>query len=257
MIVSQSIRHIDQKVWNAIQEMDRDRHIFDLLVVTDQNPGTDPNRLIMNNLEKARHYAIQLHYQYMFIIENDVIPPKHALISLMDVHAGVAVGLYPERPSKVGTDDFLVCMPWNQNKNAEQLIAKDKPFELTGRGGYGCVLIEHRIFSTVKFPVGDMGWYDILHAEGFKVICNPHVVCFHIDHTAKGKPVIRGQSRVYKFWKKVIAENKKRGFAWYHGLPYTWWWGMTEKEFLKRLPIHLERKRVAGKEEKWHLYGRS
>ena len=252
VIVSQSIRHIDQRVWEAIQKMDRGSHVLDLLVATDQEPATDPNRLIMNNLEKARHYAFQLGYHYVFIIENDIILPKHALISLMNLNADVAVGLYPERPSKVGTDDFLVCMPWNGNKGARRHIERGKPFLLTGRGGYGCVLISLRVLSTVKFPVGDMAWYDILHAEGFKVMCNPHVICFHIDHTAEGKPIIRSPDHVYKFWERVVAENRKRGSAWYHGLPYMWWWGMNEKQFLKALPSHLERRRVA--EERWYLH---
>ncbi len=249
--VSQSIRHIAPKVWTAIHKMDRGRHVLDYLVVTEQKPRTDPNRLIMNNLEKARHYAIQLGYHCMFIVENDVIVPEHALTHLLNLASDVAVGLYPERPSKVGTDDFLVCIPWNKNKNARRHIEKGEPFILTGRGGYGCVLIRHRVFSKVKFPAGDMSWYDILHAEGFKVMCNPHVICFHINHTAKGKPVIRGPNYTVKYWKKVIAANKKRGSTWFHGLPYMWWWGMNEKKFLQALPSHLDRTSVA--EERWYL----
>ncbi|GAI57542.1 unnamed protein product [marine sediment metagenome] len=188
VIVSQSIQ-IRPLTWDAISELNRGAHIVDILIVTEQNPPGDPNSIIMRNLEKARHYAIQLAYDYMFIVENDVVVPQHTLMSLMnpgDVVGDVTVGLYPERPSKVATDEFLVCMSWNDNKNAREQIERGAPFYLTGRGGFGCVLVSRHVFSKVKFPVGDMSWYDILHAEGFKVLCNPGVICFHIDHTAEG-----------------------------------------------------------------------
>lgn len=252
--VSQSVGHVAPAVSDAIQQLNRGSHVVDWLIVTEQDPPCDPNGIIMQNLEKARHYAVQLAYDYMFIVENDVVVPKHALMSLMNL-GDVAVGLYPERPSKVGTDEFLVCTPCNDNKDARKHIEKGKPFLLTGRGGYGCVVIKYHVFSKIKFPIGDMSWYDILHSEGFQVMCNPHVICFHIDHTAEGKPVIRAPEYVHDFWKKVIMNNKKNHASWYHGLPYMWWWGMNPDKFLEQLPLHLERTVFA--EEKWFLYGRS
>lgn len=44
-------------------------------------------------------------------------------------------------------------------------------------------------------------------------------------------------------WKRFVENNMKSKRAWYNGLPYKWWWGMSCKDFLQTLPSHLDKKK--------------
>jgi len=136
------------------------------------------------NQNKARQKAIAEAYDHMLIVESDIIIPKHTIPTLLATQGDVIVAITPERPTKVKTDEFIVCMSWNNNKDARAHIDKKEAFEMTGSDGYTCVLVSRKVFSVIEFPVassGDMGWYNVLHQKGFKVICQPNVHTFHKD----------------------------------------------------------------------------
>ena len=45
--------------------------------------------------------------------------------------------------------------------------------------------------------------------------------------------------KIISYWVKKMENNKVNGRPWYYGLPYTWWHGKSESEFLKELPSHV------------------
>ncbi len=51
------------------------------------------------------------------------------------------------------------------------------------------------------------------------------------------------QKVIVKRWRNKITRNIKEGRAWYHGVPYKWWYGLSVKQFLAVLPKHLNRKK--------------
>lgn len=48
---------------------------------------------------------------------------------------------------------------------------------------------------------------------------------------------------VFNRWKKHVGANRREGRAWYYGVPYKWWWGMSGQSFLDLLRKHLDREK--------------
>lgn len=183
---------IYKQTWEALHTLDVGEHTVNILISCENLPKVVGDKNIGYNLNKARSISLVDGYDYLAIIESDVIPPSNALLEMLKVNADVIVGLVPERPSKVKTNEFIICMSWNGNPNAKELIPKGQPFELPGGDGYACILVKRRVLEKVKFPEqgsGDMCWYNELHKLGFKVFCQPSVLCSHIDRD--GKVIVR------------------------------------------------------------------
>ena len=156
---------------------------------------------------EARRIAISGIYDYLLIVEPDIVLPKHALNKLMDLlldGCDIAVGIYPERPSKIKNfsrrgqplNGWLVCMPWNKNPKAEMGIARRKPFEIDGCAGFGCVLMKVRTIERCSFPRRDLNdngpdfaFYEAARYVCLKIYAHPNVRCGHIENDGK---IIRG-----------------------------------------------------------------
>jgi len=182
------ISHVYKECWQALHTLDAGEHTINLFITCENLPNIVGDHNIGFNLNKARKICLEEGYDYLAVIESDVVPPQNALLEMLKVNADVVVGLVPERPSKVNTNDFIICMDWNGNANARELIKKGEPFELTGKDGYACVLIRKNVIERVTFPeqgCGDMVWYDLLHKGGFKIFCQPKVICSHVDRDGK------------------------------------------------------------------------
>ena len=41
-------------------------------------------------------------------------------------------------------------------------------------------------------------------------------------------------------WANHTIRNVQKGTVWYYGLPYTWWWGMSQLEFILKIFEHVE-----------------
>jgi len=191
--VSHNLNYIEPECLLAIRGLDLGGHQVDWMLLVDSPFKGEGDKNIAHNQNIARQKAIAENYDFMLIVESDIIIPKDALLTLLATQGDVIVGLTPERPSKVKTDDFIVCMPWNNNKDARMHIDKLEAFEMTGSDGYTCVLVSRNVFTQVEFPVagsGDMGWYNVLHQKGFKIICQPKVHCFHKDRDGR---IIQGR----------------------------------------------------------------
>lgn len=148
-------------------------------------------------LEIARTVAKAGNYDYLFITEPDIILPENCLINLVETKADIAVGIYPERPSKIGDwfnregqppNGWLVCMPWNRNRGAEKAVAQRKTFKLTGCAGFGCVLLNRESLDKISFPQRDtagngpdFGFYQKAREQNLNILCNPNIRCKHIE----------------------------------------------------------------------------
>lgn len=147
-------------------------------------------------------------YDFVMVVEPDIILPQDALINLMHtfiVHnCDIAIGIYPERPSKVKNfarkgqplNGWLVCMPWNNNPKAEMDITRRHPFEIEGCAGFGCVLMNTKLMRMCSFPQRDtngngpdFAFYESARSIGLKIYANPDVRCGHIENNGK---IIRG-----------------------------------------------------------------
>ena len=248
---SRSIGYVMPDCLWSIMHLDKGPHDVDLMVLT-VNKHKHAIRALNNgyNLTRARDFAIQHGYDAMFIVESDIVFPPETLLTLLDVMkktgAGVVCALTPERPEKVGTDQFVVCMSWNGNPHARRAINEGRDFRVTGCGsGYMCVLVRRNVFKRFKFPervASDMNWYHQLQRAGVKVVCHVGLRLFH-KQRSDGR-IIRGNRYVVEHWRRIIEDDERQGNPWYYRLPGgRWWWGRTKDKFLNELPNHINEDR--------------
>jgi hypothetical protein len=246
-VVVRDIATIKEPTWKALHEIDRGEHVLDLGVFT-ENPYENFEMNMGYNLELARKLVLSEPYDYLFNVESDVVPPRNCLLELLKMNTDVAFALVPDRPCKIGKDDFVACMGWNNNPRARDAIDKLETFEITGNTGTGCFLMSRSVLEKVAFPLKsgiDFVWSDDLHKKGIKMLCNPNVICGHVDSNGK---IVRGKEWCLEYWRDHMKENDDQRREWYHGLPYSWWHGMDKDSFLKELEKRMD------SEAAWYCY---
>jgi len=250
-VCSASLNYVMIETWRSIANLDPGPHTVDLHIMCGKIPGNPraPRPCHLGYcMEMSRKFAVDHGYDYMLIVQSDIVFPPETLLVLLDVmkthDAGVVCPLTPERPEKVGRDDFVVCMPWNRNPHARKAINEDRDFRVTGSGsGYMCALVRRDVFERFKFPAtdsSDMNWYDSLQREKVKIICHVGLRLFHKQRTGE---IIRGDQWIVEHWRRIMEEDVRQGRPWYYHLPGRWWWGRSKKTFLEELPSHIKEDR--------------
>ena len=188
-------------------------------------------------------------YPYLPIV--DVVAGKYGYPFIKAWYAGFPLALIqrktlmkiPFRPFMLQKDRFCTT-PRTMARGRGK--GYDLQFSIDCRKNKIPVMVDTRIFllhfgKTKEFlRIGkDRSIVTLIKAESGKSI------------VLKRGPRVRvgrsNRTRV-RVWKDRIAKNRsKKGKPWYYGLPYRWWYGMNEKQFLKALPSHLDIER----EPKW------
>ena len=250
-VISPRKEVICKETLQSVFNLDTEGFNHALLFISDNMEGVKGDANLCYCLSQARKFLLENDYTYLLNVESDIVPPRYALKFLIETmnkyKCDAVTGLVPERPSKVGTDKFIVEMEWNGNPDASEKIRKLEPFELQGHGGLACVLFKREVFEELDFEhvfPCDFTFWGKFHERDFKLFCDPRVICGHVDRDGR---VIRGLGYTYIFWLTHVENNESRGLKWYYGLPYNWWWGMDKYEFFKNLREHL-------KLEEYHEY---
>ena len=252
-LTTKDIGYVMPETWASLHALDIGYHIVDLHVLSRNDPK-NPKAIRSHhqgyNMERSRQFAVKHGYDCILVVQSDIVfPPEtlKVLVEKMKQHnAGVVCPLTPERPEKVKTDNFVVCMGWNGNPHARKAINEGRDFEITGNGsGYMCVLVRKDVFQKVSFPVmgnSDCSWYPALRRAGVKIVCE---VSLRIGHKQRSDgAIIRGDVYVTKHWRDVTAANIKKGRPWFYGLPGKFWRGRTREQFLEQLPKHINENRA-------------
>jgi len=141
----------------------------------------------------ARQRILDGNYDYLFIIEHDMIIPEDALVKMLATDSDVVYGLYMFRCFK---PILNACRAVNSKwpdmslSNFPEIVKKAKEqgwIEVSG-GGFGCTLIRRKVLETFEMrrnePVGspcpDMPFAADCLRHGFKQICRFDVICGHI-----------------------------------------------------------------------------
>jgi hypothetical protein len=153
-----------------------------------EDEGLDPGICEAMNLNMARVIATAGSYQYLWVLESDIVPPPHAVEAL----AGpcVETGIYHYR--RAGRPDlpahlWSICAPANvQPSDYQERLDKGETVRLMppGEAGYCCVMIPRWIFLEFPFVVSsgtDVDWYHTLHNHNIMVLCNGGVRCEHLE----------------------------------------------------------------------------
>ena len=145
---------------------------------------------------KLREIALNKNFDYLLVLDQDIIPPKNVIESLIKHKKEIISGLYfghhtlPNGENKImpfawafvekkdfwGTVGYLVDNEINDSNLIEIAFA-----------GMGCVLINRKVLKKIKFrydlsiEAWDDRWlgYDI-HKEGFNFYLDPKVKCKHL-----------------------------------------------------------------------------
>ena len=137
--------------------------------------------------------AIKHNFDYVLMVDSDIVLPSHALQSMLEVPVDICLGVYPRKNTaseqveifKLGYDNYVVTYNMPELENLDSLI------EVKG-GGFGCALLRTEIFGTLPFPWFRYVTYqtgDVLSEDnyfcskaaknGFTIYCDPRVKCGH------------------------------------------------------------------------------
>lgn len=143
--------------------------------------------------------AVALGYEYVLMVDSDIVLPRHTLPSLLAGKPDVCLGCYPRRNTlsgvmelfKLGQDNYVDT--WKDG----ELLKKEGHFEVKG-GGFGCALVKTAIlkdiprpwFKYVEYPDGallseDNYFCGQVRATGRTVLADPRVRCGHIGRTTQ------------------------------------------------------------------------
>lgn len=120
---------------------------------------------------KIARLAINGGYDYVLMVDNDVVLPKDAIVNLLDDPKDVCLGYYAHRDTdNIYRGRTCVCKlltaegvryknyPLESEYTAEEISALKEKGEYKVRihgGGMGCALIKTNVFNRTKYP-----WYD-------------------------------------------------------------------------------------------------
>ena len=120
---------------------------------------------------KIARLAINGGYDYVLMVDNDVVLPKDAIVNLLDDPKDVCLGYYAHRDTdNIYRGRTCVCKlltaegvryknyPLESEYTAEEISTLKEKGEYKVRihgGGMGCALIKTDVFNRTKYP-----WYD-------------------------------------------------------------------------------------------------
>ena len=144
-------------------------------------------------------YSIDMGYDYVFCVDSDIILPGDTLVKLLKANKDVISGVYTQRKA-----DVHVVEVYEHRENGailnipyEKMMYKDmEPFRVGGFG-FGCVLVNTKVFKGMQWPYFEYrnaeDWRDTVseditfcmkaEANGFELWCDPSIHCPHIGDT--------------------------------------------------------------------------
>jgi len=175
---------------------------------------------LISSRNKILNYAVKNNYEYILMLDSDVIPPKNIIKELLDCNKDIVSGLYynyfkvdgrlkwlpvawtaltqkefEEIKKKIQLPDFIkspedlrVHMTLEE-ANSNKLIPVAIP-------SAGCILIKRKAFLKIRYELlntqnmnnikttDDIGFIINAKKQGFQIFCNTKIKC---EHLIKGK----------------------------------------------------------------------
>lgn len=180
LIAVPTFESIYPDTFKSIYDLDVSGHDADFQFVRGYDCATARNRIAK--------LAIDGGYDYVLMVDNDVVLPKDALQNLLDGATDVCLGYYAHRD----TDNLYrgrtcVCKlltpegvryknyPLESEYTAEEVSALrdkgEKKIRIHG-GGMGCALINVKVFDRIRYP-----WYDWTNYKDGKMLSEDLYFC--------------------------------------------------------------------------------
>lgn len=141
--------------------------------------------------------AVQLGYDWLLMVDSDVLVPRNTLLRLTQTTGAVCLGCYPRRHTQNGVVELFRTgqKDYVETFTSAELDLIQAPFEVKG-GGFGCAMIRVEAlralpkpwFRYVEYPNGavlseDNYFCGQVRASGRKVFADPQVRCGHAGRT--------------------------------------------------------------------------
>lgn len=157
LIAVPTYENITPDTFKAIWDLDKGGHECLFEFVRGYDCATARNNIVQK--------AIDLKVDYVLMVDNDVTPPKEALLWLLEDAPDVQLGYYAHRNAdnlyngrvsicKLGWFNYPLESEFTAAELAEMRKAGAKKIEIHG-GGMGCALIKTDLLRRLPYP-----WYD-------------------------------------------------------------------------------------------------
>ena len=163
LIAIPTFENIFPDTYKSVWDLDTSGHTADFEFVRGYDCATARNRIVQ--------IAIDRDYDYVLMVDNDVVLPKNALQLLMEDPVDVCLGYYAHRGEKneysgrQNVCKYLNDMGfpwWNYPFESEYTALELKALAAKGEkkirihgGGMGCALIRVDLLKSLEYP-----WYD-------------------------------------------------------------------------------------------------
>jgi len=163
LIAIPTFETITPDTFKALWDMDKGEHVCDFAFVRGYDCATARNRIVQTALDGG--------YDALMMVDNDVTPPRDALVNLASHGVGCVCGFYLHRNAdNRPSERTCVCRLNDENGNAYfnyPLESEYTKSELAGMrergeflveihgGGMGCILIGRDTLLRIDYP-----WFD-------------------------------------------------------------------------------------------------
>lgn len=151
-------------------------------------PGADVSTSRNKLAEKAKDVA-----DYIFFVDDDVLPPMNAITKLLSHNKDIVSGLYFAKQEPHFPQIFLKNKENKERYDSIENYKRDSLIEIDACGG-GCVLIKSDVFKKLRRPYfqfipqgedhprkgEDFFFCEKAKEAGFEIYCDTSIICKHI-----------------------------------------------------------------------------
>ncbi len=127
-------------------------------------------------------------YDYVLMVDSDIILPKDALKNLLEFPSEITLGCYPHKNTDNGEAElFKANLPNFVNRISYSELNGKIRVEVKG-GGFGCALVKASVFQKIAFP-----WFKYVVYDNGSLLSEDLYFC---DQAKKNRIAIWADARV-------------------------------------------------------------